>query len=232
MVDVDGINRIRQKLLDTKQNWAKEGRFLTPNAGQENPKKSGGTSENRLPRLPPGQHLVQNWPVLDLGIVPKIERSDWRLKIVGLVERPMTWSWHDLMGQPQQESISDIHCVTTWSRYDNRWSGVMARHIIDLVKPLANARHLIFTSYDNYTTNVRLELFAEEDVLLAHSWQGEPLTVEHGAPLRVIMPKYYFWKSAKWIKQIEFIADDKPGYWENRGYHMVGDPWKEDRYDR
>src|SRR5690606_36461970 len=114
--------------------------------------------------------------------------------------------------------------------FDNRWQGVSARHILDVVRPKPEARHVLFHSYDAYTTNVRLDVFAAEDVLLAHSWEGKPLTKEHGGPVRVVIPRYYFWKSAKWVSRIEFVTEDKPGFWETRGYLNEGDPWKEDRY--
>ena len=126
---------------------------------------------------------------------------------------------------------TDIHCVTAWSRYDNRWEGVSARDLIALVKPKASAEHVIFHSYDTYKTNVPLADFAAGDVLLAWSWNGEPISREHGGPLRVVIPKLYFWKSAKWIKRIEFSRMDKPGFWEVRGYHNYGDPCREQRYD-
>jgi DMSO/TMAO reductase YedYZ molybdopterin-dependent catalytic subunit len=123
-----------------------------------------------------------------------------------------------------------MHCVTAWSRYDNRFAGVSMRHLLDQVKPRETARHAMLHSHDGYTTNVSLEMLADPDVILAHSWDGAPLTREHGGPVRLIMPRFYLWKSAKWLKRIEFMAEDKPGFWENRGYHMTGDPWKEQRY--
>jgi DMSO/TMAO reductase YedYZ molybdopterin-dependent catalytic subunit len=134
------------------------------------------------------------------------------------------------MAQPQIEDTSDIHCVTSWSRYDNRWQGVSTGHILDLVRPKAEAKHVILHSYDGYTTNITTKVFGEPDVLLAHSWEGQLLTAEHGAPVRLIVPQWYFWKSAKWIKRIEFAAQDQPGFWEVRGYHNEGDPWDEQRY--
>lgn len=210
---------IKEKLIKSKEKWAKEGRLLT-----------GKPDLARANRLPPGQRLVTTWPTLDLGIQPQIDPSDWGLRIDGLVENPISWTFDQFMGQEQSHFLSDMHCVTQWSRYDNRWDGVSARHILDLVKPLAQVHHVVFHSYDGYTTNVRLEVFADEDVLLAHSWEGKPLTRDHGAPVRIIIPKWYLWKSAKWLKRIEFISEDKSGFWEERGYHNEGDPWKEERY--
>ncbi|MFM2042174.1 MAG: hypothetical protein RLY86_750 [Pseudomonadota bacterium] len=208
--------RIRQKLVDTKEKFAREGRLLTGAPGRD--------------RLPPGQREVKNWPVLDLGIQPEVPTDAWDLVIDGLVENPVTWRWADFMAQPQVEFVSDIHCVTAWSRFDNTWNGVSARHILDLVRPRAEATHIVFHSHDGYTTNVALDVFADDDVLLAHSWEGKPITTEHGGPVRVIIPKFYFWKSAKWVKRIEFLAGDRPGFWEERGYHNDGDPWTEQRY--
>ena len=181
-------------------------------------------------RLPPGQHLVEKWPVLDLGIQPEIAREDWRLRCDGLVAEPVTLDLDEFLALPQGDMVSDIHCVTSWSRYDNHWSGVAARDLLHLVQPAADVRHVILHAYDGYTTNVPIEVFADDDVLLAHSWQGHPLSVEHGAPVRVVIPKRYFWKSAKWVCRLEFVAQDRPGFWEERGYHNEGDPWTEQRY--
>ncbi|MGE4279209.1 MAG: sulfite oxidase-like oxidoreductase [Magnetospirillum sp.] len=214
--DVPLLGKLKDKLLQTKENWAKEGRALTGKAGQA--------------RLPPGQHLTAEWPVLDLGIQPNLVQSDWSLSVAGAVEHPIRWTWNDFMAQPQVEMTSDIHCVTTWSRYDNTWQGVSARHLLAMVKPRASARFIMFRSYDGYTTNVPLNRFADDDVLLAHTWEGHPLSREHGGPVRVVIPKLYFWKSAKWLRAITFMDQDSPGYWELRGYHDEGDPWTEQRY--
>jgi DMSO/TMAO reductase YedYZ molybdopterin-dependent catalytic subunit len=215
----DNEGQIKEKLIRTKEQWAKDGRLLTgaPDSEKEN-------------RLPPGQKLVTNWPVLDLGIQPNIAKEDWQLTIDGLVENPQQWSFEDFVTRPQSSFVSDIHCVTQWSRYDNRWDGVAVKDILELVKPVEQAQNVVFHSYDGYTTNVTLSVFADTDVLLAHAWEGKPLSRDHGAPVRVIIPKWYFWKSAKWLKRIEFVGADEPGFWEVRGYHNEGDPWKEERY--
>jgi DMSO/TMAO reductase YedYZ molybdopterin-dependent catalytic subunit len=168
--------------------------------------------------------------VLDLGVQPNIQIERWKLHVGGRVENPIAWSWAEFMAEPQEDFLSDIHCVTQWSRYDNHWQGVSARHVLDLVKPKADAKHLIFHSYDGYTTNVKRSVFEEPNVLLAHSWEGKPVSREHGGPLRVIIPDWYLWKSAKWVSRIEFVAEDQPGFWELRGYHNEADPWKEERY--
>lgn len=217
--DVPLFGRIKDKLIGSKEQWARDGRALTGEAAT--PVKD---------RLPPGQRLVTDWPVLDLGVTPNLATEEWSLTIGGAVEAPLKWSWADFMAQPQVEMVSDIHCVTTWSRYDNAWTGVSARHLLDLVHPTAGAEFLLFKSYDGYTTNVPLKDFADDDVLLAHSWQGEPLSREHGGPVRVVIPKLYFWKSAKWLRAITVLDKDSPGFWEVRGYHDRGDPWKEERY--
>lgn len=213
------IGKFKSKLIEQKQKWAKDGRLLT-----------GETAEPTAQRLPPGQHEVKNWPVLDLGVQPMLPPVRWKLTIDGAVENPVEWKWDDFQAQPQMQFTSDIHCVTAWSRFDNHWEGVSAKHIMSLVNPRPEAKFVIFHSFDSYTTNVRRAAFDDEDVLLAHSWEGKPLAREHGGPVRIVLPKLYFWKSAKWIKRIEFSATDQPGFWEERGYHNNGDPWTEERY--
>jgi DMSO/TMAO reductase YedYZ molybdopterin-dependent catalytic subunit len=207
------------KLTQTKQRWAREGRFLT-----------GRHARPETDRLPPGQHLTQDWPVLDLGITPNISRERWRLDVYGAVETPLFWDFAQFSAQPQSTFTSDIHCVTTWSRYDNQWEGLSTRALLDACQPKPDARFVSLESYDGYTTNLSLEDFASDDALLAHSWQGTSIERDHGGPVRVIVPHLYFWKSAKWLQRIEFRSDDKPGYWEVRGYHNRGDPWDEQRY--
>jgi len=207
------------KLTQTKQRWAREGRFLT-----------GRHAHPDTERLPPGQHLTQDWPVLDLGFTPNISRERWRLDVYGAVETPLFWDFAQFSAQPQSTFISDIHCVTTWSRYDNTWEGLSTRALLDACRPKPDARFVSLESHDGYTTNLSLEDFASDDALLAHSWQGAPIERDHGGPVRVIVPHLYFWKSAKWLQRIEFRSDDKPGYWEVRGYHNRGDPWLEQRY--
>ena len=209
----------RPKLIASKERWAREGRLLT-----------GRTARAETQRLPPGQRRVENWPVLDLGIEPEVPLERWRLEVDGLVEHPLRWDWATFRAQPAFRDRSDIHCVTQWSRFDNHWEGVSALHLLSLVKPKPEANFLMLSSYDDYTTNVPLADFADDDVLLAHSWQGKPIPREHGGPVRVIIPKLYFWKSAKWLRRITCIAADRPGFWEERGYHMRGDPWREERY--
>lgn len=207
------------KLTTTKQRWAREGKFLT-----------GRAARPESDRLPPGQHLVRDWPVLDLGLQPRIPLDHWRLDVTGTVEQPVSWDWATFRAQKQTREVTDIHCVTTWSRYDNRWEGVATRDLLDIVMPKAGATHVVLHSHDGYTTNLALEDFAAEDALVVHSWEGAPLTVEHGGPVRLVVPHLYFWKSAKWLKQIEFRTADQRGFWEERGYHNHADPWLEERY--
>ncbi|WP_062014594.1 sulfite oxidase-like oxidoreductase [Aureimonas sp. AU4] len=207
------------KLTRTKENWAREGRFLT-----------GRTARPQSERLPPGQHLVTNWPVLDLGLTPGVPTERWRLDIKGAVERPQSWDFAAFRAQPQTSETTDIHCVTTWSRYDNRWEGLSTRDLLAIVQPREDAAFVVLSSYDGYTTNLALEDFAAEDAIVAHSWEGAPLTREHGGPIRLVVPHLYFWKSAKWLREIEFRTRDQPGFWEVRGYHNRGDPFAEERY--
>jgi len=220
MADDDGIaGKVRQKLVETKQKWAAEGRLLT-----------GRTADPEAERLPPGQREVKNWPVLDLGVQPDVPTLQWKLAVDGMVANPITWTWAEFTAQPQARRRSDIHCVTAWSRFDNLWDGVSAQHLLSIVKPKPEAKFVVQHSYDGYTTNVPIELFADEDTLLARSWEGQPISREHGGPVRLVLPKLYLWKSAKWLKRLEFINRDRPGYWEVRGYHNHADPWLEQRY--
>ncbi|MBJ3774419.1 sulfite oxidase-like oxidoreductase [Acuticoccus mangrovi] len=207
------------KLTTTKRRWAAEGRFLT-----------GRTTRPEAERLPPGQHLVRDWPVLDLGLQPHVPLETFSLRVTGFVETPLSLDWAAFTALPQTEVTSDIHCVTTWSRYDNLWRGVTVRDLLDLAHPTTDARHVMLTSADGYSTNLPLADFAAEDALLATHWQGEPLTRAHGGPLRAVVPHLYFWKSAKWLSGIELIGNDRAGFWEKNGYHMYGDPWREQRY--
>ncbi|MET3331641.1 MULTISPECIES: sulfite oxidase-like oxidoreductase [Bradyrhizobium] len=207
------------KLTRTKEKWAREGRFLT-----------GKITRPEDQRLPPGQHLTKDWPVLDLGVVPPVSRERWRLDVYGAIESPVFWTFDEFIAQKQARFTSDIHCVTTWSRYDNEWEGLATRELLAACQPREDARFVTLHSHDGYTTNLALEDFAAEDALLAHRWSGQPLTEEHGGPVRLVVPHLYFWKSAKWLQAIEFLTADAPGFWEVRGYHKRGDPWAEQRY--
>jgi DMSO/TMAO reductase YedYZ molybdopterin-dependent catalytic subunit len=207
------------KLTRSKERWAREGRFLT-----------GRTARPAEQRLPPGQHLTKDWPTLDLGLTPEIPHQRWRLDVYGAVESPVFWDFSQFMAQEQTKFTSDIHCVTTWSRYDNQWEGLATRDLLMACRPRDDAHFVVLHSYDGYTTNLSLDDFATDDALLAHSWSGAPLEAEHGGPVRLVVPHLYFWKSAKWLQAIEFLEKDAAGYWEVRGYHNRGDPWTEQRY--
>ncbi len=220
MPDDDTVpGKVKQKLVETKQKWAAEGRLLT-----------GTTADPAQQRLPPGQREVTNWPVLDLGVQPAVSTDQWKLTVDGMIENPITWTWADFVAQPQARRRTDIHCVTSWSRFDNTWDGVSTQQLLAIVKPMPQAKFVVQHSYDGYTTNVPLALFADENTLLARTWEGKAITREHGGPVRLVLPKLYFWKSAKWLRRLEFINRDRPGYWEERGYHHLGDPWLEQRY--
>ncbi|MGH7101127.1 MAG: sulfite oxidase-like oxidoreductase [Acetobacteraceae bacterium] len=212
------LGQIKEKLIARKEDWAREGRLLT--------------GKNAIPgqRLPPGQRLVRDWPVLDLGVQPEVKLSSFRLDLDGAVKRPQSLSWEAFLALPQVEAVCDIHCVTQWSRYDNHWQGVAARTLVERVEPEADVEHIVFHSYDGYTTNVRFDQFDQPDVFLVQQWEGKPIPREHGGPLRMLIPRLYFWKSAKWLRRIEFVAVDRPGFWEVRGYHNNADPWHEERY--
>lgn len=211
--------RSDSKLTRTKEKWAREGRFLT-----------GKITPPEDERLPPGQHLTKDWPILDLGVVPPVSRDRWRLDVYGAIANPVFWTFAEFAAQKQDRFTSDIHCVTTWSRYDNEWEGLATRELLAACQPREDARFVVLHCYDGYTTNLALDDFAAEDSLLAHSWSGQPLPDEHGGPVRLVVPHLYFWKSAKWLQAIEFVTEDAPGFWEVRGYHNRGDPWKEQRY--
>ena len=217
--DIPRTGEVKEKLIRTKERWAEEGRLLT-----------GTTADPARDRLPPGQTLVKDWPVLDLGVQPDVSKDRFRLRVEGLVMNRLAFTWDEFCSLPQSEMVVDIHCVTQWSRYDNRFQGVMVRDLMALAQPKDEARFVSMTSYDGYTTNLTLAEFADEDVMLAHSWEGQPLTRQHGGPVRLVLPKLYFWKSPKWLTRIEILREDRPGFWEVRGYHNHGDPWREERY--
>jgi DMSO/TMAO reductase YedYZ molybdopterin-dependent catalytic subunit len=201
------------------------------------PLGDGAPNRHGMPAVPVGQHLVQNWPVLDLGEQPDISLGEWHLEVAGLVENPLTLTWEQFTALPQVEDVSDFHCVTTWSRLDNRWQGVRFRTIAELAVPKDEAQYVLCTSYDTlpgasipYTVNLPLVRALEDDVLLVHAWEGRPLPREHGGPCRMITPKLYAWKGAKWIRSIEFLARDQKGFWETRGYSNSAEPWFNDRF--
>ncbi len=182
-------------------------------------------------RVPPGQGVVDTWPVLDLGQQPLIPTTQWRLEIKGAVACPLRLDWDTFHQLPQTTITADIHCVTAWSLLDNVWEGVTAQELINRVQPHASTKHVIFHAHDGYRANVSMTRFAEQNALLAHTWNGAPIAREHGGPVRMVIPSLYFWKSAKWVRQITFLEHDVKGYWEALGYHNEGDPWLEQRYE-
>ncbi len=188
------------------------------------------TPERRQPRVPPGQHVTEKWPVLHHGPVPAIDLSRWTFRVFGLVENPFELTYEQFLALPRTVSTSDIHCVTGWSRLDNRWEGVPARVLVEMARPLPGAGFVLVHAEGGFTTNLLLDDLLRDDVLFAFRHDGQDLTPEHGWPLRLVVPHLYFWKSAKWVRGLEFRDRDTPGFWERAGYHMRGDPWKEERY--
>jgi DMSO/TMAO reductase YedYZ molybdopterin-dependent catalytic subunit len=182
-------------------------------------------------RLPPGQYLMEKWPVLHAGDVPEYgDLSTWTFRVFGEVEQELELSWREFAALPRTSNVQDIHCVTRWSRFDARFEGIHWRELAKLCRPRPSARYAIAQSEGGYTANVPLSFVEADDALLATHADGEPLTPEHGYPLRLIGPGKYFWKSAKWLRGIELSAADKPGFWERYGYSNDADPWKEERY--
>ncbi len=185
----------------------------------------------RANRIPPGQSRTRKWPVLDASGPPTIDLANWRLEVFGLVETPITLTLPELLALPQVKVFSDFHCVTRWSRLGNVWEGVATRAIAERVQIKPEAQFVLAHAYDNgWTTNMPLENFLAEDALLTHTHDGQPISLEHGGPVRLLIPQLYAWKSAKWLRGIEFLSADKAGYWEHGGYHMLGDPWREQRF--
>ena len=183
-------------------------------------------------RLPPGQSLTEKFPVLTYGPTPPFDPATWDLRVWGEVEREMRWTWEEFTKLPTVTVTCDIHCVTRWSKFDTVWEGVRFTDFIKLFGVKPSAKYVIAHCEYGYTTNLPLESMMDDDVLLAYKYAGQPLEPEHGWPLRTLVPKRYFWKSAKFLRGLEFSAVDKPGFWERGGYHNDGDPWKEERFGR
>ena len=205
-------------VIERKERWARK------QSGRERP------AVRSHDRLPPGQHLTSGFPVLDLGVQPVVPLDKWTLEIRGLVENPLTLNWAEFHALEAFEDTSDFHCVTTWSKYDCHWGGVAFFTLADLVQIKPEARFVYFTGYDGYSTNTALENCLDDDVLVATRFDGKPIPKEHGGPARVILPKLYAWKGSKFVRTIEFLAEDKPGFWEVRGYSNTADPWTDDRF--
>jgi DMSO/TMAO reductase YedYZ molybdopterin-dependent catalytic subunit len=181
-------------------------------------------------RIPPGQVVTEKFPVLHYGSVPAVDLANWDLQAFGLVREPRRYSYDDVMAMPRERVVADIHCVTGWSKLDTEWEGVKFREFVRLVEPLPEARFVEVHAEAGFTTSLPLDVLMDDDVLLAYIYDGQPLTPPHGWPLRLVVPKKYFWKSAKWIRGFEFMAQDRLGFWERNGYNNSADPWKEERY--
>jgi DMSO/TMAO reductase YedYZ molybdopterin-dependent catalytic subunit len=187
-------------------------------------------SPRQEPRLPPGQIVTEKWPVLHHGSIPKVDIARWDFRILGLVATPVRWTWDAFSSLPRAQVRSDIHCVTRWSRYDNLWEGVSIREVFRHVEVGPAAGFAVIHADGGYTTNLPLSELLQDDVLLADTHDGKPLAPEHGWPVRLVVPRRYFWKSAKWVRGVELVERDRPGFWEVNGYHNEADPWKEERF--
>lgn len=181
-------------------------------------------------RIPPGQIQTRDWPVLHYGNVPRIDLENWRFRIFGLVEDEVLLTYQDFINLPRTKVSCDIHCVTHWSRLDNEFEGVLFKDVMKQARLKPETRYVLFHAEGGWTTNVPLADLMRDDVLFAWRWNGQEITPEHGWPMRTVVPHLYFWKSAKWVKGMEFLAEDRPGFWERNGYHMYGNPWDEQRY--
>ena len=210
----------KERYIQAKQKWAEKQRA----------RGAAARPVASADRLPPGQKLTAGFPVLDLGVQPDIPLSEWTLTLDGLVDNPVRLDWSQFGALPQVSDVSDFHCVTTWSKYDCQWGGVALTTLYELARPRPEARFVYFASYDGYSTNVALAACLDDDVLVATSFDHRPVPREHGGPARVIIPKLYAWKGAKFVKAMTFLAEDKLGFWEVRGYSNTADPWTEDRY--
>ena len=182
------------------------------------------------PKTPPGQVATAKFPVLTYGETPDIPTGRWQFRVWGDVESPIVWTWEEFMSFPQMTVRADFHCVTRWSRFDDDWTGVLFRDLLPLIRVSAAAKYVMQHAYGGYTTNNPIEDLAGEDALFAHTFNGKPLEREHGGPMRVFTPRRYAWKGAKWVNGLEFLTEDRPGFWELNGYNTPADPWKEERF--
>lgn len=202
----------------------------TPARADSNPLGTGPPNRHGMPKLPVGQTETKKWPVLDLGISPNVDAVRWTLVVDGACENPVTLAWSDFMALEQTHDTSDFHCVTTWSQMDIPWIGVRFADIAALARPSPDTGFVMCHGYDGYSTNVALEEALKPDVLLVHTAYGKPLAPPHGGPVRMITPELYAWKGCKWIRRIEFMTENRPGFWEERGYSNTAHPWRDDRY--
>jgi DMSO/TMAO reductase YedYZ molybdopterin-dependent catalytic subunit len=187
-------------------------------------------SEEQKKRIPPGQYFTEKWPVLHYGSVPRVDLKTWDFKVWGEVENPFEFSWAEFKEMPRKPLHTDIHCVTRWSRLDMDFEGVPIQVILERAKLRPTARFVVVHAEQGYTANLPVDVLDDDDVLLADIADGAPLTPDHGYPLRLVVPKKYFWKSAKWVRGLQFVENDRPGFWERYGYHNEADPWKEERF--
>ncbi len=189
-----------------------------------------GVPEGARERVPPGQYVTSKFPAMSLGPVPEVDLNKWRLRLFGLVEKERELAWEEFTALSKDANVADFHCVTQWSKLNVRWEGVPAEALIAFAQPKPEAHYVMFHCLDGYTTNLDISAFRAPGVLFAYAQDGRPIKPEHGAPLRLAVPSRYGWKSAKWISGVEFMSEDKSGFWEARGYHMRGDPWAEERF--
>jgi len=181
-------------------------------------------------RVPPGQYVTEKWPVLTYGPEPHVDPSEWTLRLSGLVEDELAWSWAEFQALPRVRVVADFHCVTRFSTLDNAWEGVATRELLRRARLRPEASHVLVHCHGGYTTNLPLADFLSERALVADTWRGQPLAVEHGGPARLVVPHLYAWKSAKWVSAFELLDADRRGFWEENGYHTYGDPWREERF--
>ncbi len=189
-----------------------------------------GSDPGRGKRTPPGQYLTDKFPVLHYGSIPAVDLASWDFRVWGEVDAPLVLTWDQLRALPRKTQTVDIHCVTRWSKLDTTWEGVSVSAILELARVRPSASHVVAQCEQGYTTNLPLAVLADDDVILADTYDGKPLEPEHGWPLRLLVPKRYFWKSAKWIRGLEFLNHDERGFWERYGYHNDADPWREERF--
>lgn len=181
-------------------------------------------------RVPPGQYVTDRFPVLHAGVTPRVDLSKWDFRIDGLVAEPFTFTYQQVLDLPQTTRIFDIHCVTKWSKLDTTWEGVAVTEVMSRVTLAPGVSHVLVSAEQGFTANLPLADFVRQENLFAHRFGGEPLEPDHGWPLRLLVPHLYFWKSVKWVRGLTFLDHDTPGFWERNGYHMYGDPWREQRY--
>jgi DMSO/TMAO reductase YedYZ molybdopterin-dependent catalytic subunit len=220
-----GMGTINDAYIKAKEIIARKGH-------EQNELKSEFDEQNQkqINRLPPGQRLVTNFPVLDLGFKPIFFEKKYRFEVTGLVENPISLTWEEFKQLPKTELTADFHCVTRWSKYDVKWGGVKVRDLLEIVKPKAEAAFVLQYGTDGYTTNTPLAKINTDTAILAYELDGEPLPRDHGGPMRMIIPELYAWKGSKFITKLEFLPEDSLGFWEVRGYSNTADPWNEERY--